>query len=237
MFQQRFASTPDITKNLIIFNLLVFLATLTFGDTIRQYGMIYYIQNPNFQPYQLVTSFFLHGSFWHLFFNMLVLFMFGGEVERRLGPGRFLLLYLVAGFGANLLNMGFDYITAQQLMQSLSSEQIAFAQGITDTISEDAVTDSTLRLARIWWTPALGASGATYGVLFAFAALDPDRTIYLIIPPIPIKAKYLVLFLACLEFFNQVSLPGSNVGHFVHLSGGVIALIMITLWRKRGDVL
>lgn len=236
MLQQRFASTPDIVKNLILVNCLVFLANLTFGGKLNEFGAIYYIQNPNFQPYQLVTSFFLHGGLWHLFFNMLVLFFFGGMVEHRLGARRFLLLYLIAGLGANILNMTFDYLIVQQLLQELNPEQIAYAQGI-GRLNPDYVNGATMELGRLWWTRALGASGATYGVLFAFAALDPDRTIQLLIPPIPVKAKYLVLFLASLEFFSQIGNTQSNVGHFAHLAGGVIALIMISVWRKQGNLL
>ena len=91
-----------------------------------------------------------------------------------------------------------------------------------------------MELARTWNTVALGASGATYGVMFAFAALFPEREIRLIIPPIPVKAKYLVLFLATMEFFNEVQRNPTGIAHFVHLSGAVIAIAMIAFWRKRG---
>lgn len=235
MLQQQFGAMPDIVKNLIIVNALVFLATLTLGqELVYNYGCKFYVQHPNFQPYQLVTAMFLHLDFWHLFFNMLVLFFFGGNVERQLGPGRFLMLYLITGFGANVLSLTFDYLVAQQLVLELSEAQIAYARGIPTAINLDNISQATLDYGKIWHTYGLGASGATYGVLFAFAAVNMDRMIQLLIPPIPIKAQYLALGFATLEFFNQVFNTSSSVGHFVHLSGGAIALILITLWRKRG---
>lgn len=225
---------PDIVKNLIIVNALVFLATQTLGqELVYSYGSQFYVQHPNFQPYQLVTAIFLHLDFWHLFFNMLVLFFFGGDVERQLGPGRFLMLYLITGFGANVLNLTFDYLVAQQLVLDLSEAQIAYARGLAG-IDPDLISQTTLDYGKVWHTRGMGASGATYGVLFAFAAVNMDRVIQLLIPPIPIKAQYLALGFATLEFFNQVFNTNSSVGHFVHLSGGAIALILITLWRKRG---
>lgn len=234
MLQQQFGAMPDIVKNLIIVNALVYLATLTLGhETVYLYGAKYYVEHPNFQPYQLVTAIFLHMDFWHLFFNMLILFFFGGNVEQQLGPGRFLMLYLITGFGANVLNLTFNYLIAQELVLELTEAQIAYARGLAG-INPDYLNQATLDYAKIWNTRGLGASGATYGVLFAFAAVNMDRTIRLLIPPIPIKAQYLALGFATLEFLNQVFNTNSSIGHFVHLSGGAIALIMITIWRKRG---
>lgn len=233
MIQQQFGSLTDVVKNLIIINALVFLATLTIGkNVVFHYGATHYISNPNFQPYQLVTAFFLHNGLFHLIFNMLVLFFIGPMVERMVGSGRFLLLFLVAGFGANVFNLAFDYAVAHQLMQGLSSEQIAMAT-LQAPFNDNIYNADVQQLFDIWRTRGVGASGATYGVLFAFAALNPDFTLRLIIPPISVKAKYLVLFLATLEFFRQTGSTNSNVGHFVHLSGGVIGMLMILFWRKR----
>lgn len=231
--QQQFNSLPEITKNIIILNLLMFLASITFGRFMEDNLMIYYIENESFQPYQLVTAFFMHGGLFHIFMNMFVLFMFGSDVERTLGPGKFLFLYLSAGFGANLLNLGADYLHAHYLMGQLSVEQINMA--ITNKITNpDMLNEATLQLAKIWHTPALGASGATYGVLFTFAMLYPNRILYLLIPPMPVKAKYLVIGLACIEFFQHVSQADTNIGHFVHLSGAAIAVGIIWIWRKQG---
>lgn len=231
--QQQFNSLPEITKNIIILNLLMFLASITFENFIYQNFVIYYVENESFQPYQLVTSFFMHANLFHIFMNMFVLFMLGADVERSLGPRRFLFLYLSAGFGANLLSMGADYMHAHYLMSTLSPEQVQMA--ISNYVTNpDIVNDATRELAGIWHKQALGASGATYGVLFTFAVLYPNRILYLLIPPMPIKAKYFAIGLACLEFFQHVSKANTGVGHFVHLSGAAIAVAIIWLWRRQG---
>lgn len=232
--QSQFSAIPDITKNLIILNLLMFLATMTLGNAITPHLVIYYVQNPMFQPFQLVTSFFMHAGPMHIFFNMLVLFMFGADVERTLGAKKFLFLYLSAGFGANLLYLLANYAYVQYLMQDFSAEQIAFITGQIKTIANSMYVPEMDTINKIWITRSLGASGATYGVLFTFAMLYPNRILYLIIPPMPIKAKFLAIGLACLELFQQVFGVNTDIGHFVHLSGAILAVGLVLLWRRQG---
>ena len=231
--QSQFSAIPDITKNLIILNLLMFLATMSLENIVPRYCVQYYIENPSFQPFQLVTSFFMHLDFWHIFFNMLVLFLFGADVERTLGAKKFLFIYLSAGFGANMISVAADYFQVQQLMIGLSSEQINWSKGLIK-LSADDITGQMRDLGNLWMTRSLGASGATYGVLFTFAALYPNRTIQLLIPPIPIKATYLVLALATFEFISEISRAQTGIGHLVHLLGAVIALSIIWIWRRQG---
>ncbi len=236
--QSQFSAIPVITKNLIILNLLMFLAAQTLGNAIAPHLMIYYVQNPMFQPFQLVTSFFMHGGIMHIFFNMLVLFMFGADTERTLGPKKFLFLYLSAGFGANLLYLLANYGYVQYLTQGLSPEQFAFATGqinqIATTLYSPELDSIRATAGKIWYTQSLGASGATYGVLFTFAMLYPNRILYLIIPPMPVKAKYLAIGFACMELYQQVYGINTNIGHFVHLSGAAIAVLLVWFWRKQG---
>jgi membrane associated rhomboid family serine protease len=231
--QSQFSAIPDITKNLIILNLLMFLATLSLENIVPLYCVQYYIENPSFQPYQLVTSFFMHIDFWHIFFNMLVLFLFGADVERTLGPKKFLFIYLSAGFGANMISVLADYFQVHQLMIGLSSEQIEWSKGLIKLGAND-VTGQMRELGNLWFTRSLGASGATYGILFTFAALYPNRTLHLLFPPIPIKATYLVLAMATFEFISEMSRVQTGIGHIVHLLGAVIALGIIWVWRKQG---
>lgn len=235
MMQQRLNSIPEITKNLIIINLLMFLATIALGDWFYSTFRVYYVENDNFQPFQLITAFFMHSNqgISHLFFNMFSLFMFGSEVERTLGPKRFLFLYLSAGFGANLLNLGVDYAQVQQLISVLSPEQIMAAKEFT-SIDKNLITADLKTFAQIWHGSALGASGATYGILFTFAVLYPNRVLYLLIPPMPVKAKYLVIGLALMEFYFHMSAAQTGIGHFVHLSGALIAVGIVLIWRKQG---
>ncbi|MBL4649357.1 MAG: rhomboid family intramembrane serine protease [Aureispira sp.] len=232
--QSQFNAIPDITKNLIILNLLMFLASLTLGNAITPHLMAYYVQNPMFQPFQLVTSFFMHGGVMHIFFNMLVLFMFGADVERTLGPKKFLFLYLSAGFVANLLYLLANYGYVQYLTQGFSPDQMDFVANKTNQYFTATFVPEMVTARDIWLTPSLGASGATYGVLFTFAMLYPSRILHLLLPPISIKAKYLAIGLVCMELYQQVFGVNTNIGHFVHLSGAAIAVGLILLWRKQG---
>lgn len=232
--QSQFNAIPDITKNLIILNLLMFLASLTLGNAITPHLAIYYVQNPMFQPFQLVTSFFMHAGPMHIFFNMLVLFMFGADVERTLGPKKFLFLYLSAGFVANILYLLANYGYVQYLTQGFSPDQMDFVANKTNQYFTATFVPEMVTARDIWRTPSLGASGATYGVLFTFAMLYPNRILHLLLPPISIKAKYLAVGLACMELYQQVFGVNTNIGHFVHLSGAAIAVGLILLWRKQG---
>ena len=222
--QPSFNNIPDITKNLIIINLLMFLTTICLGDIVTNYLAVYYVQNEHFYPFQLVTSFFMHDGVFHILFNMFALFMLGSEVERTLGPRKYLFLYLVAGFGANILNMVVDYVHVQYLLEGLNEEQIALATGQINSIRSDLFVPRINDIARIWLVPALGASGAVYGILFAFAVLYPNRMLYIIPFPFPLKGTSLVLALTIMEFALHVSNLQTGIGHMVHLSGGAIGI-------------
>ncbi len=79
----------------------------------------------------------------------------------------------------------------------------------------------------------IGASGAVFGILFAFAFLFPNTELFLLFPPIPIKAKYLVFFYGIYELYSEFNrMPGDNVAHLAHLSGMLIAFILLKLWSK-----
>ena len=83
--------------------------------------------------------------------------------------------------------------------------------------------------------PMVGASGAVYGILLAFAMMFPNRPIFLLLLPIPIKAKYFVLIFGALELFNGVSSLQTGIAHFAHLGGMVVGYILIRLWRIKGN--
>ncbi len=223
----------DVVKNLLIINVLVFLLAQVIDERFFSMGMLHHWENSNFLPVQLVTSFFMQEEFFHLLFNMLVLVFLGGAVEETLGPKRFLFLYLAAGFGANVLNVVFTHLQVHQLMGEITPRQVGYVTGAIP-INWDDMTGTAVKALRLWNYRGLGASGATYGVMFAFAALFPEREIRLIIPPIPVKAKYLVLFLATMQFMQEVGQAETGIGHFVHLAGAVIAIALIVWWRKRG---
>ena len=105
----RYFQTPPVVKNLIIINVLVYMATalLPVGDTIMQYCALS-LGTPYFHTYQFITYMFLHANFEHIFFNMFALWMFGRTLEYELGSQRFLTFYMVCGVGAALI----QYLTA-----------------------------------------------------------------------------------------------------------------------------
>ena len=84
-------------------------------------------------------------------------------------------------------------------------------------------------------TPTIGASGAVFGVLLGFGMLFPNTQLMLLFPPIPIKAKYFVIFYGVLELFLALSQPGSNIAHVAHLGGMIFGFILIKYWGKQNN--
>ena len=188
--------TPPAVQNLLIANCVVFLA-MTLLDQMRIYELfaLFPVPSPFFEIWQPVTYMFMHGDFSHLFFNMFALWMFGRGLEQELGTKRFLIYYLVCGIGAALVQLG----TAQIDIMRLSEASIAYQQYLC--------------------TPTVGASGAVFGLLLAFGMLHPNATIMLLIPPIPMKAKWFVVVYGVMELFFGLSGFDSGVAHFAHLGG------------------
>ena len=206
---------PTATKNLILVNVLVFVATIINENYMIGTFGLFYPTSPYFRWWQVVTHMFMHGGFWHLLFNMYTLFIFGVVVERIIGTKKFLLFYFVCGFGAAALQMGTQYIEMQAFLNSASE---AALKGI-------AVLKST---------PTVGASGAIYGVLIGYAMLFPQSKMTLIFPPVTLSAKWMVIIFAAIELFTGVAGFADGVAHFAHLGGMLIGWIMIKWWRKRG---
>ena len=162
---------PPVIKNLLIINALVFVGQFSLGELLLQWFALWPVGTPDaipqagemaavpqFYPWQLVTSAFMHGGVGHLLFNMFALWMFGMRIEHALGARRFLFFYLACVLGASLL----------QLL--VTSAPFLFG------IGEMAIV------------PTLGASGGVLGVLAAFGLLYPDEPIYLyFFVPIPAK--------------------------------------------------
>lgn len=164
-----------------------------------------------------VTHMFMHGGFWHLFFNMYTLFIFGSVLERVWGPKKFLLFYFVTGLGAAALHTGVQWIEVQTYMNQ---------------IAEGSQT-AAMEYHRLKMTPTVGASGAIYGILLGYAMLYPDSVMTLVFPPISLKAKWFVMIFAGIELFTGVTGMGGGIAHFAHLGGMLFALLLITYWKKK----
>lgn len=220
-----FKQTPPITKNLIIINCLMFLAQYVFrqrGIDITDYLGLHYVLAPDFGLYQLVSYMFLHGNLTHLLFNMFSLWMFGRIIEHVLGPRRFLLYYFVCGIGAGI---------CQELWQTgdYFISGLAAWDGLVNT-GYGVITKA--QYLNLWTT--IGASGACYGILLAYGMTFPNERIMLLIPPIPMKAKYFVAGYAAIELFAAFSSNG-NIAHFAHLGGMLFGFLLLLHWRRNGS--
>lgn len=216
-------SIPVVTKNLIIINLLFWLASLVLPrvgiDLVDLLGL-HFPGVKDFYPFQLVTYMFMHDtrSFAHILFNMFGVYMFGRVLENVWGPKRFLTFYLVTGIGAGIV---------QELVWLYSIQSFAGANGVT--LSYLVANDPTLN-----YLVTIGASGAVFGILLAFAMLFPNVPLYLMFIPIPIKAKYFVIGYGLIELFMGVgSFGGDSVAHFAHLGGMLFGYFLVRYWKKK----
>ncbi len=214
--------TPPITKNLIIINVLMFFALIV-GDRwnidLNQLLGLHFIKASEFRIYQLFTYMFMHANLTHIFFNLFMFWMFGRTMENIWGPRRFLLFYLVCGLGAGFMQEVVQLCT--YYIEGLNAYR--FVDTGYGSISMDEYLNA--------WT-TVGASGAVYGILLGFGMTFPNERILLLIPPIPIKAKYMVIASAVIELLLGMSSQGDNVAHFAHLGGMLFGWLLIRHWRN-----
>lgn len=233
------ADMPPVVKNLIIINAVMLLMTYiiqaTTGTDLNSILGLYFPKSEFFRSWQVVTHMFMHGGFVHLLFNMFALWMFGRVLEQVWGPKRFLLYYLVTGLGAAFFFELVQWIQYNKVMNLLSPEQLQYVydSGI-DAISQGKnFSDAQMgQLNSILNVPVVGASGAVYGVLLAFGMLFPNTQLMFIFPPIPVKAKYVVIGYAAIELYLAITSPGSGIAHTAHLGGMIFGYLLIRYWRK-----
>jgi membrane associated rhomboid family serine protease len=189
---------------------------------------------------QILTHMFMHGSFWHIFFNMYGLFIFGPILENVWGPKRFFIFYFVCGLGAALTHETVIYFQYTSLMNHMSPDniQLVLEEGSKYFQQGKLFTQFDMqKLQLLLNTPTVGASGAIFGVLLAFGVLFPNTQLFLLFPPMPIRAKYLVLGYGALELFLAVTQPGSDIAHAAHLGGMLFGYILIRYWRRTTNTL
>ena len=210
---------PTVVKNLLIINVLMFLATFTFErfhiDLTNILGL-HFFKASDFRVYQIITYMFMHANFGHLFFNMFALWMFGNTLENIWGSKRFLLFYMVCGIGAGL---------CQELVQ-----YIEYVTKLSDYAMVNTGNGVIPMASYLNMMNTVGASGAIYGLLLAFGMMFPDSRIYLYFL-FPIKAKWFVIGYAVLELIMGLG-GADNVAHFAHLGGMLFGLLLILYWRK-----
>jgi len=261
----RFEILPIVIKNLLIINVLFFLAQKTLGASgiinLEDLLGLHHVQSRLFQPWQIVTHLFLHGSFMHLFGNMFALWMFGATLETLWGPRRFLTFYFLCGIGAGLIQLAFlwyDYhpLLSQfvALKEHLSPEDaISFFRrfGLAGDPAGSSVLQNYLadpnnsggRHALIQYVsqvtnfvisnPTIGASGAVFGILAAFVYLFPNTYLYFYFL-VPIKAKWVGLAYFGFEIYSGVlNNVGDNIAHWAHIGGGLVGFLLVLTWNQK----
>ncbi len=216
-------STPPVTKNIIIINILVFVATLVatrYGVDLTTYLGLHFFLAKDFNVAQLVTYMFMHGGFAHIFFNMFAVWMFGRILEQTWGPKKFLTYYIICGIGAGLIQEAVQYVYYATVLSSYAGVNTGLG-----VISMSAYLNMMT---------TVGASGAVYAILLAFGMTYPNDKMFIFPLPFPIKAKWFVIGYAVIELVSAISNnPNDNVAHFAHLGGMLIGLIIILYWKHK----
>ena len=211
------SSVPPAIKNIIIINIFMMIFTALNEQYMISHFALFYPASPFFKPWQIITHMFMHGGFWHLFFNMYTLFIFGTVLERVWGTKKFLIFYFITGLGAALLHTGVQFIQAQ-----------VYISQIAENSQQAMAAYQALKL-----TPTVGASGAIYGVLMGYAMLFPDSVLTLIFPPVSLKAKWFILIFAAIELVTGIFSIGGGIAHFAHLGGMLFGWLLILYWKKK----
>ena len=253
-----FSFTP-VVRALLIINVLVFF--ITDENLIQQFGLHSFLSD-EFNPIQLLTHMFLHGGFNHILSNMIGLIVFGPMLERFWGPQRFTFFYFFCGLGAALLFSGINYFEIRDVYESVRDYRanptpegfIGFvdtqAQSFYDQVASfieryerqptnPQLIEGSLQIVNRLYlkqvdVPMVGASGAIFGVIMGFGLLFPNTQLFLLFPPIPIKAKYLVIFYGAIEVYSGLyQAQSDNVAHFAHIGGMLFAFILIKYWGSQ----
>ena len=212
---------PPVTRSILIINVIMFVATLIDQSLDRSFMVgtfaLFFPTSPLFRWWQPVTHMFMHAGVWHILFNMYTLVMFGMIVERVLGTKKYLILFFVTGLGAAALHMGATWVEAYLNLAKLDH-------------------DLLLRLVELNFTPSMGASGAVYGILIAFAMLYPQAKLTLIFPPVTLDAKWMVTIFIGIELITGITGTQMGIAHFAHLGGALFGFLLVLYWRKSGKL-
>jgi membrane associated rhomboid family serine protease len=239
--------TPTV-KQLLIINIIFYIGSQIVGEHAYELFSLYFFENSKFQFWQLMTHMFMHAqmpNIMHILFNMFALYSFGSALETFWGGKKFLFFYISCGLGAALLHLGVNYFEFHSGLDTLV--QAGFAktdilallnEGKIDSRWSDAIGNSGVNsMASSYIVPAVGASGAIYGLLVAFAYMFPNAQLGLMFIPIPIKAKYFVPGILLIDLVlgfkgDAIFSGGSGIAHFAHLGGALTGFLMMYYWKK-----
>lgn len=236
----------NIVKQLLIINIILFGASY-FVPVLDDLFALYFFESPMFRFWQPLTHMFMHASIGHIFFNMFALYSFGSVLEQMWGSTKFLFFYIACGLGAAVLH------TAVNFYQVSSAVDVLVANGFTENSVYEVLNSGRFMYNPEWahflsqeqikelllgyGSAAVGASGAIYGLLIAFAYLFPNAELALMFIPIPIKAKFFVPAILLYDLysgFNGGAIFGTSTGiaHFAHLGGALMGFILVLIWKK-----
>lgn len=235
----------ETVKQLIIINIIFFVGTFVVGDMAYKFLSLYYPENPDFKFWQPLSHMFMHGNVMHIFFNMFALFSFGTALEQMWGARKFLFFYISCGLGAALVNTLVNYYYFQDGLNALINQGFSKAE-IISVLNGKAnneivsILNSTnfSNFVSAYMGTIVGASGAIYGLLVAFAFMFPNAELALMFIPVPIKAKYFVpVFMLLYDGFfgilgNSFMGLSDGVAHFAHVGGALIGFLMMWYWKK-----
>jgi membrane associated rhomboid family serine protease len=257
--------TP-VVKQLLIINILFFIGSY-FVPISYDIFSLFYPENDQFKGWQLISHMFMHAPFpnvAHILFNMFALYSFGSALEHFWGGKKFLFFYISCGLGAALLHTGVNYYEIQSFLSEVSSLKLSTSElhlllnadygslfdengkmiaGEINSILQrvnctQTQFNSIVQASMISKVPMLGASGAIYGLLAAFAFMFPNAELALLFIPVPIKAKYFVPAILAIDLFlgfkgGSIFGGGSTgIAHFAHVGGAITGFLMMWYWKK-----
>lgn len=236
--------TPTV-KQLLIINILFFIGSQMVGEQAYNVLSLFFFENDKFQYWQPLSHMFMHGGIMHIVFNMFALYSFGSALEHFWGGKKFLFFYISCGLGSAILHTLVNYLVFHQGLNTLieagfKPDEIygLLNQEQMDTRWIETLGNSGLQnFTSAFASPAVGASGAIYGLLVAFAFMVPNAELALMFIPVPIKAKYFVPGLLCLDLFlglkgNSIFGGGTGIAHFAHIGGALVGFLMMWYWKK-----
>ncbi len=226
----------DAIKHLIIINVILFAAPQFLSSlNLQPLLALWFPENSNFGFWQFVSHMFMHGSLTHILFNMYALWAFGTPLEQMWGTKKFTFFYFTAGIGAGLIYTLVNYFQFNQVYDELINNgfTISDIQGVLDMPRGTRFRlDKLNTLKMIFDTPAVGASGAIYGVLVAFGFAFPDAKLAMIFFPVPIAAKYFIPLIIVGDLFFGISGADTGTAHFAHIGGALIGFLIMKYWQK-----
>ncbi len=231
----------ETVKHLLIINCIFFLASLIVGESMYDFFALHFPESPKFRYWQVITHMFMHGDFSHILFNMIGLWMFGTPIEQMWGKNKFIFFYISTGLGAASLQIILYYyqvIQANDFFSNLNLDPSVISEfysssRLPSTVISNIDVEILQSAFSSYNSVLVGASGALYGVLVAFAMSFPNTQLMLLFPPIPIKAKYLVPILIFADlFFGFSSYSIGPIAHFAHLGGALTGFLMLYYWKK-----